>query len=786
MPSQQAEVLAPRAFAFFYALTAIPRAITIVSLLVLAGLLIQIPNIVRETTVDVFVPPDNPALLYRKEIREVFGLQDPLVIAVIRDGKDGIFTPESLSLVERLTRLLQSTENVDPDQVRSLATENNIIGNEGGLSITPFLDPLPRSRPQALAVRAAVGAMPVYQGTLVSRDGTGTLIVAELLNQPIAGLTYGKVEAAIAAMDLGEHRVLIAGEGAVSGYLDLYLGEDSSRLQPIAITIILIVMLIAFRTRPAFIIPVLIIAAAAGGAMGLMGMLGVRYYTVTAALPVILVGIAVADSIHLFSRYYEEAAMDPGATQRTLVARAAAVMWRPVVLTTLTTVAGFLGITVTANLVPMFWFGFFAIVGTVLALVYSLIVLPAVLSLFKVRQSPAFHPDEGGRSHDLVARWLGRIGIAAVRHRYWVLLCAGAVIVLGIAGASRIVIDERRIDNFASNTPIFQADAEINARFNGTAYLDIMVETPEPEGLYDPAVLAYMDDLEAHLETLPNLTAAISITDYLKQMHKALNADDPEFYRLPTDPDLIAQYFLLFSALGGPDDLRDEVDHDYRRALIRGMVNDNYFDTNRTIYDAVMAYVDTTPRPEGLTIKIDGRVRMDYHTVSPLGRNHFLSVIVSLALVFLMAAVLFRSIEGGVIAVAPVVVSVLSVYAVMGMLGIRLETATSMLAAIAIGLGIDFAIHIIDRLRFLMRDQGLSMTDAMAELHPTAGRALFFNFMAVFCGFGVLALSSMPPLYRFGVLISVSMLANFIAAVIILPALIATLRPRFCSPRQQD
>ncbi len=773
------DALTPRATAFFQAITASPRLVIILSLLAAVVMALGVPRIVRDTTVDAFMPEGHPAILYRDQVEEVFGLRDPIVIAVIRDKEGGIYTPDTLALVDRLTRDLKKIPNVDPERVRSLATEKNIEGTDEGLQITPFLDPLPTTPDAARAVRPVVETNPLYLGTLVAEDGSATLITAELVDQQIAGQTYEVVEDLVAAHELEGVRLLIAGEGAVGGYLSIYINTDARRVQPTIFAIIIVMMVIGFRSWLSFFTPIVIVAATVGGAMGIMGYAGIPYYIITAALPIILIAAAVADSIHILSRYYEELAMDPGTDQRTIVVRTMAVMWRPVVLTSLTTMAGFTGIAITSNMPPMFWFGTFATLGTLLALIYSLIFLPAALCLFKPRPSPAFRPNARGESGDVIGRAMGALGLLALHHGRLVILASIALVGVGAWSALSVPIDRSRIENFAPSAPIFQAHHEINKRFHGTGYFDFVVETPEAEGLFDPARLKRVEALQTYLEAQPGIGGTISIVDYLKQMHKAMNGNDPAFYRLPDDPDLTAQYFLLYAAMGGPTDFQEEIDYSYQTALVRAMVPSSRYATDRPMVETVAEHVARSFTDEDLTVTLSGRINVDYHWMEPLARNHFLSIAVSLTLVFIVSALLFRSVIGGLYTLAPVIVSVLAVYAIMGALKIPLEPSTSMFAAIAIGLGVDFSIHVLDRIRFLVQTQGLEMQEAIRGLYRTAGRALFINFAALFLGFSATFLSEMPPLTRLGAMVATATLLSFVASIMIVPALVSVLRPGF-------
>ncbi len=783
--SQIEDALTPRATAFFRGITAMPRLVTILSLISIIVMASGVPLIMRDTTVDAFMPEGHPAILYRDHVEEIFGLRDPIVIAVVRDDEGGIYTPETLALVDELTRAVSRIPNVDPERVRSLATEKSIEGTDEGLSVSPFLDPMPKTTEAALAVRPVVEANPLYLGTLVAENGSATLITAELIDQQIAGQTYETVEALINEADTGSARILIAGEGAVGGFLSIYINKDARKIQPTIFVIIIVMMVLCFRSWLSFFTPIVIVAATVGGAMGIMGHGGIPYYIITAALPVLLIAAAVADSIHILSRYYEEMAMDPTADQRTIVVRTMAVMWRPVVLTSLTTIGGFTGLAITSTMPPMFWFGAFAGFGTLLALIYSLTFLPAALCLFQPRPSPAFQPNAKGESGDTIGRAMGALGVLSISHGRLVLLVSLVLVVAGSWNALNLPIDRSRIENFAASAPIFQAHREINDRFHGTNYFDFVVETPEAEGLFDPKRLKRIEELQVYLETQPGIGGTISIVDYLKQMHKALNNNDPAFYRLPEDPDLIAQYFLLYAAMGGPTDFQEEIDYAYQTALVRAMVPNSRYATDKPLVEAVASHVADIFTDADLKVTLSGRVNVDYHWMKPLALNHFLSIAVSLTLVFIVSALLFRSIMGGIYTLAPVMVSVLSVYAIMGFLKIPLEPSTSMFAAIAIGLGVDFAIHVLDRIRFLVQTQGLEMQEAIRGLYRTAGRALFINFMALFLGFSVLFLSEMPPLTRLGAMMATVSLFSFIAAIVMVPALVSVLRPGFLGLKTQ-
>lgn len=777
-----------RATRFFSTVTAYPKTILLAGVVFIIVSASFIPTLVKDTRSDAFMPADHPALVYRDKVKDIFGLQDPMVIAVVNEGPNGVFNPQTLALVDWLTQRVEDIDNIDPERITSLATENDIIGTDDGMLVEEFFESPPKTQAQSDKVRAAVMDFPLYLGSLVSREATATLIVAELIDQSQAQQVYAQLLAlADEAPTVEGERIYIAGEGAVSGYMGAYIDADAKRLNPIAALIITLILFVAFRTVRGMLLPNFIVLATVGIALGSMAALGINFFVITNALPVVLIGIAVADSIHVLSQYYEEISHNPQRTSRDIVIRTMVKMWRPITLTTVTTMAGFIGLSIASVMPPMTFFGLFATIGVAMAWLYSITVLPAGLSLLKIKPSRAFVADNVQRNGcpDIYGRALTSLGRWVNNHHILVLAIGAVVIVGGITGALKLQLNEDRITIFQKDEPIVLADQVINQQFDGIHYLDIVIETPDAEGLFNPENLKRIENLQSYVETLPHVKGSTSIADYLKQMNRSLNEDRKEHYQLPDDVNLVAQYFLLYSASGDPSDFEEQVDYDYRLANVRVRMDTGLYTARKAVIEATQKYIDTHFNVPGISANLSGRVNVDYHWIKRLGESHFGSVGVALFLVWLMASLSLRSAVAGVITVTPVAISVLLIYAVMGVSGIWLAVGTSMFAAISIGLGVDFAIHTVERLQVLLRDQRLSFDEAVEALYPTTGRALFFNFAALVLGFGVLATSEVVPLIRFGSLVAVGVSVSFLASMTVLPAIVKTFKPEFLFPKEK-
>lgn len=755
-----------------------PWLILVTGIVLMAALAAGMKHIYKDTRADAFLEADNPALMYKNKVREIFGLSDPLVIAVSDSSKQGIYRPQTLDLIGHLTDQVNQLEWVNASRTISLPDENNIIGSEYGLDVSPFYDLLKSGNGED--IRKAISDFPLYDGMLVSSDGAMSVIVLELYDDAMAEQAYNAVMDITAALDKPDGvNIYVAGEGAVLGFLGHYIDQDASRLNPLAGLIITIMLVVAFRRFLPALLGNMVIAASVLMTVGFMAWCGVPFYVITNAMPVILIGMAVADTIHILSHYYESQARHPQWSLKECLEEALLVMFRPVTLTSLTTIAGFIGLYASAYMPPFEYFGLFTAFGVAIAWLYSVFFLPAMICLLKPKVSKRWIRLEQESRSDAFSSMIAAAGHLSTRNPAVTLAVFLSLAVAGVYMASQLRVNENRINTFHKDEPIYQADKAINAHLEGTNTIDIVIETPENEGVFEPEVLKKMEALQAYAESLPHVNGSVSVVDYLKQMNKSLNEGNPEYYRLPDDKNLVAQYFLLYSASGDPTDFEEEIDYDYRLANIRLNLDTAEFIATRPVIESLQTYIDRNFNSEQAKATLSGRVNVNYHWIKDIGVSHFTGVAISLIFVCIVSALLFRSVIAGLMATAPVVCSILMVYSAMSLLHIDLGIGTSMFASVAIGLGIDFAIHTLDRIKALVDEGYDDMKALLDELYRSTGRALLFNFLALAFGFGVLITSRVVPLTHFGTIVVLSVTMSFVAALTLLPAMVLVFRPGF-------
>ena len=766
---------------FFRRVTSRPYQVLIAAGLAIAICGAGLTKLVKDTSVKAFIPAGHESLVADTKAAEIFGLSDTIAIAIVTTDRSSIFRPALLALISDLSDQVAGLPNIRYDRIASLATESSISGEAGAVNIEPYIDPFALDDSFASNSRKRWEKMTPHKGTLVSEDGGGAIIMAELIDSDLADATYQAVLDIVAGVSTPGIDIHVAGPGAVSAYLGRYIDQDARKLQPLVFILVIGFIFLAFRRGAALPGPLLVVVGSAVGSLGIMAWSGISYFAITNALPVIIVAISVADAIHILSAYYQIREQDDQAGIRDLVIRAMSSMARPITLTTITTIAGFLGIAAMSIMPPITYFGVFASLGVLFAWVFSIFVLPTVLLLVNPGRSPAFVSWHEGRPSGL-GQLLARIGTFSPL-RYRSVLVAFLLITIAAGyGAAQLRIDRSQVENFAEDEPIRIADELINARFAGTAFLDVIVETDEPEGLLRVDKMRKVRDLQLFFEALPHVRKTVSIVDYLSQLHGAIE-ELPEAgidaRSLPGSDAALAETLFVYEISGDPTDLEEEIDADHQRALIRGVLDAHYFSQNRIAVESLQRYINQEFNEPGMTASLTGDVNVSYHWMRSLQTSHFKGVILSLTLVLAASIIVFRSPVAGLVSVVPVLFTVLILYACMGYLGIYLEPATSMFAAIALGVGVDFAIHLVDRLRTATEEYGGDLAKAIDTALPPVARACFFNSAALGLGFSVLLVSDLPTLMRFGGLVTLASFSSYLTALIIVPAMFAAERAWF-------
>jgi predicted RND superfamily exporter protein len=698
---------------------------------------------------------NDPAVIAADDAQDRYGSQ--LRSMVIVEAPDGLFRPETLARIDAMENELEALAVVA--EVTGPFNSKVIRGTEAAVSISSVgpSGSAPTTPAEIEAYRGAVLSDRTLLDYVISSSGTAAAIYV----RPIDGVEMvpfaEAIEAVVSRYEAEDLRMSIAGVP----YMNLTLGRSMRRdlglFLPLVILAIVVVLYAAFRWRWGVLIPFAVVGLSVLWTLGLMAICSVPITVLSFILPVVLMAIGIADGIHVLGRYREEArgTEDKAAA----ILRTMTTMQRPVVMTSLTTAAGFLSL-LNAYMIPQRMFGLFTSAGILFAMILSLVLIPAVLRLVKV---PTVRAKRAGKRGP-ISSGLGALVRGVMRCRWLVLVGTVAVAAAFAGGISTIHIETSQRAYLGEDHPAVESLDQMDELFSGGDQVMIEIDTGVPNGLKDPAVLESMVALEGFLAER-GVRKTISLAGIVSEMNQRFNADDPAFYTIPDDPRMVAQLLLLFTFQGGT--LGSLALGDYSAGELIG------FHALKTGEERVELVRDVTDYLDEHfeNARLVGSTRIQSSMFASIARSQLTSLFTSIGAAGIIVILLMGSVLAGLISLVPLLFTIVVSFGVMAYAGMSLDIATLMISSITIGIGIDYGIHYIERAREEMK-RTKDRSQALVRAAQTAGRGIVYNALALAGGFSILLLSAFRGMRHFGLLITMTMLISAAGALVVIPAIL--------------
>ncbi len=757
---------------------------TTILLVVAATFCVSLPirSLRLETDVETMMPERHPVFVYNKKVEEIFNTKKMIIVGVVNDGPAGVFNPDTLKLVERLSLRIEEMDGIIGEDVVSLQTLDNIVGTDWGLEVVELMETAPETQQAARELREAVFDNEMFINNVVSPDGAATSIFAKLEEGRDKIQMYDRIRSIVSEdFDVGDNLVFIAGRPMIEGVIGRDAAEDMRRTLPLVTLVSLIVLYFTLRSARGMFLPLSVVGSSVLLMLGIMSFLNIPLYAVTTLVPVLLVAIGLAYGIHIINRYYEEAAASAETDPKQVVLKTMHEMWAPVTMASLTTAAGFLSLA-TSDMMPVKYFGLFTAIGVIGALVFSLTFIPAWLMILPLKYPKGMrhNPNEPGKTPGPGRLTSALIGTGRVigEHPGKILLAAVAVILVGVIGLLGVYVDGSLLSNFGEESEVLIADTILTEKFGGTNALNIVIEGENEDDIKSPEILRAIDVLQTKLGEMNEIGATLSIADYMKRMNRVMNENRKEYSRIPETREMIAQYLLLYAMSGDPDDFDEVVDYEYRQANMRIRVNSDRSSVLKSVIGIVRAEAAKAFEELPARVRLAGHVMTSYTFMDLIIHGQLRSILAAIAMVFLITSIMFRSAVAGLFCTIPVTIATMLNFSLMGAVGIPLGVTTALLSGMGIGIGVDYAIHFVARYRSLARSESDRKQRIQMTL-GTSGRAILFNAVVVIAGFLVLMFSNFPPSRWLSALVSVNMVSSFLGAVTLLPACMALFKPKF-------
>lgn len=649
-------------------------------------------------------------------------------------------------------------------EVTSLVNADYVEGRDNTFFVEEMID-LKKLGPKEIAkLKERLRKWDVYDRMLIGKNRKSVSIIVRLeeANTRMFETVLRYVKAEIKKSPLAKHKYYIAGEPVVTAYLGTFMIRDLTWLFPLVVVLVMGTLLLMFRRFGSMIVPMIAVLFSTVIVLGLMAIFNVEITIITTVLPVLMIAVGSAYGIHVVNHYLLSTEKEDKAAVRESVTAT----FTPVAMAAFTTFGGF-GALVSNEVVPIKHFGIFTAVGVALSFVAAVALVPALILFLRVHR-PAHNEGESSERPNKFLSFLSKLSIN--HHR--VVLGVGLLIIgVSIIGMLRMQVDTDMVRMFKHDSDIRVSDRYLNKRYKGTATAEVVIDAGKKNGAVTPEILKALDGLENHLqnskdvpvEIRTNVGGVMSVADYLKKANKALHNGDEKYYRIEDNPKVILDHLLLLSS--SVEDICNR-----EKSAVKALVSVKSGSTRlgQQLEKAVHRYF----KKQG----IDNAMFLGYLSKTVMVdklivKGQIYSMLLSLIVVFVLNAAVFRSFIGSFISLIPLSIAILFNFGLMGYGNILLDIATSMISSIAIGIGIDYTIHFISgfKERFAA---GVPVEQCLAETGLTTGRAILYNMVSVMAGFAVLLLSSFVPLVNFGMLIAITMVTTGVASLTIVPAII--------------
>jgi predicted RND superfamily exporter protein len=766
-----------------------PKAVIAVILVVTLFLGFFIGRIRLLLDVDDQIPTNHPLVVVGRRIEKLFGGKYLTVVGFYPESGT-VYTPEILGKVKRVTDALERLPGVKPGSVISLtsARVKDVRLDDDALEITPLAVKIPETDAEMDAFRARVKANEFVTSLLVSDDGRATSVLVDFDDFAKAGGAsglYDKLEQIVGPERRPGLEILPAGAPTILHWLLIYTRRVAF-LFVLALAMIGYLHYRAFRTLQGMFIPLVTALMGVVWALGLMGLIKAPMDPWNIMTPILLLAIGAGHSVQILKRYYEEYARARAAFPEMTAAEQSrhAVIEATTKVGVVMLIAGTIaslsfGSLAAFGLPSIKNFGLCTAFGILAALAVEMTFIPAIRVMLPAPSARQQEREQKEEYFDPLLEKLAQI-IRNRKERPIVWAFTGLIVVAAI-GVTRLEAGNNLAAQFfESNAPV-HGFRMADSRLAGTRVVQVLIEGRAEDAIKDPEVLRRMDTLSDFIRHQPlPIGKVISIVDLLKQMSHVIDGGPGA---VPDSRQAVAQYLLLYSMGGSEEDLSRLVDRPFQNAVITAYLKTDDYRSMKEMTVAVQAEADRLFAGTDVTARIGGGVTNAIALNETMVHGKTINLIQISLLVLVITSVILRSVAGGFFVLLPLATAALVNLGLMGWTGILLSMGTAAISAMAVGIGADYAVYFLFRVREEVERTG-DLREAAAASLTTSGKAIAYVASAVAGGYLCLALSLFKVHVLLGLLVALTMATSSAATVAFLPSVMLLMPPSFLKRRR--
>ncbi len=731
----------------------------------------------------VFFSPDNPQLQAFEQLQETYTKSDNILIMIEPKSGD-VFTADAIAAVVDLTeRAWQVPYSI---RVDSLSNYQHMTAEEDDLSVADLIEE-PESLTEAdfAYIKEVALGQPLLVKKLVSPSGdvTGVNITVEMPPElsdaeralPVEerssadpalaleeAVTYSR--AMIASMEEQYPSIAFSATGVVmmnQAFPEATI-TDMSTIIPMAFLVIIFGIFFLIRSPLAMIGTVIVVFLSIMAAMGTAGWLGIKLTPPSASAPTLILTLAVADCVHFLVTLYHN--VRSGESKYAAIVESLRINFTPIFLTSITTAIGFLSMNF-SDAPPFRDLGNITAIGVIYAFILAVFFLPAFMAVLPVRAKVIDTNKATG---------MDKFSDFVVGNRK-PLLIVMSVIMIGLAlMAPRNQLNDVFVNYFDKSVPFRAETDHITDKLSGMYLVDFSIDSKNEGGVNDPEFLAQVEKFEQYLEQQPEVMHVNALTETVRRLNRSMHGDQDEFYKLPENRELSAQYLLLYEmSLPYGLDLNNQMNFDKSKTRMSATLETLSTQEALSFEERTLEWMNNNT-PDIATLGT-GPTMMFSH----IGMRNIISMLsgTAIALVLISAILIFalRSFKFGMLSLIPNIAPALMAFGVWGLMVGEVGLAVSVVVAMTLGIVVDDTIHFLSKYLRARRERGLSAEEAVRYAFNTVGVALLVTTIVLVAGFLVIAQSNFLVNSQMGLLTAITITIALIVDFLFLPPLLIAL-----------
>jgi predicted RND superfamily exporter protein len=758
----------------------------------------HIPRLSIATSLESSFREQNRAIRDYQEFRDLFGRDDKIVILI---NSEDIF---SVPFLARLKQFHQDLENTLPllSEVDSLINARYIGAAEGTLQVKEFMAGLPQTREQAEELRQRALAYPLYRNAYISRNGDAMIMVIK--TQAVSALTadgkeiknrgrgigkkgphpggqalnsisqieniaiLGIIETVVKQYDAENFRIVFSGTPAYQYHVEPEIRKSMLTMSIMVLLLTFFFMAILFRRVSGIFLPQFVVLMSLGATLGIMALAGVPFTLTSSMLPSILLSVGLTAPIHfmvVFFKYQKKVG------RLRAIIRTLKHSGLPIIMTSLTTIAGLLAFSFT-DIAPVAHLGIFTAAGIGLCLLLTLVFLPAMIAVLKILPGREREHLYEKSAYNRVLIWMGRTGI---RHAHDIYILSFILFISILPGFFKFNFSHNMLHYFAEEDPFIEQTRLIEDETSGFRALEVIIDTDTENGILNRTFLTKLQELQDFaleqntVSGRPYTGKITSVLDLAKRTNQSWHNDDPAHYTIPQEDYLVARQLSEFRQTD-PGYLEKFVDSDFSLARFTAMM---YWEDAAMDVDFVKRLQDYATGLFGAAAKVvvTGTVSIGSRVIDSMMSNLATGYLSAFFIIAFFMIVALGDIKLGLVAMIPNLYPIAAGLGLMGLMDIPLNTYNLIGGSIVIGVAVDDTIHFFHNFRIYYQKSG-DVETAVVETLRSAGRALITTTLILVSCFWLRLFSSLKVISDFGLVVGFSLLVAFLADVMLAPALL--------------